>query len=486
MELFRRGVSGYRSVDNEDKASVLRHRSPVTPSPKSFELSVLPSPTHSIKKNLQEQQFIRIVGKPKPYSSTAHRTHRKKSIPSESTAAKPEDQKQKTTAHPEIQQTCKTTTATTIDSIDPIIDILDSGKDFIIARAKTDDPNDSSRSYYSYYAAHNINKVLFRTQPEEGLLHRMRAKNPLNNMTIIGDVHYYVVTKTNIPKNPLKINTSNLSSNAPKSPSISPQSTSSSARLASFEIFRKHKRPASADTSKSIKSKPAKQNNSGIVSTVENLLKLARIGGLQIKPDAQVQVTTKFKLNIIMKPDNVDSKGHSPNSIYSEGSPIHNIRLISYSNELKIHQISPSDWINAHAAAEISPQSETFLRKPAIEYYDAKYYASDDDFLMNSSVRAYFKENALDSVDAVLFTITAENLEVSSEEVEQHPALPGYVYSLQEERQERRHPFSVSRVIKVMVVCYIFMGIIMIKFLVPDNLVLLVVFVLIFFGCLMA
>eukprot|EP00842_Homolaphlyctis_polyrhiza_P006714 jgi/Hompol1/7043/HPOL_001913-RA len=51
------------------------------------------------------------------------------------------------------------------------------GLDFILARVTTVDPNDEQRFYYSYYAAHHINKVLFRTQPEEGLLHRMRAKN---------------------------------------------------------------------------------------------------------------------------------------------------------------------------------------------------------------------------------------------------------------------------------------------------------------------
>ena len=50
-------------------------------------------------------------------------------------------------------------------------------KDFIIARVTTMDPNDVTKLYYSYYAAHHINKVLFRTQPEQGLLHRMKAKN---------------------------------------------------------------------------------------------------------------------------------------------------------------------------------------------------------------------------------------------------------------------------------------------------------------------
>jgi len=66
-------------------------------------------------------------------------------------------------------------------------------KDFLIARVKTVDPNDENKFYYSYYAAHHINKVIFRTQPEQSLLHRMRAKNPLNNMTIVDDVFYYVV-----------------------------------------------------------------------------------------------------------------------------------------------------------------------------------------------------------------------------------------------------------------------------------------------------
>ena len=51
------------------------------------------------------------------------------------------------------------------------------GKDFIIARVATVDAADEQKTYFSYYAAHHINKVLFRTQPEKGLLHRMKAKN---------------------------------------------------------------------------------------------------------------------------------------------------------------------------------------------------------------------------------------------------------------------------------------------------------------------
>lgn len=66
-------------------------------------------------------------------------------------------------------------------------------KTFILARVTTVDPNNLTRLYFSYYAAHHINRVIFRTQPEEGLLHRMKSRNPLNNMLIVGDVQYFVI-----------------------------------------------------------------------------------------------------------------------------------------------------------------------------------------------------------------------------------------------------------------------------------------------------
>lgn len=73
-------------------------------------------------------------------------------------------------------------------------------KSFIIARVTTADTVDPMKLYCSYYAAHHINKVLFRTQPELGLLHRMKSKNPLNNMAIVGDVDYFVITPESVEK----------------------------------------------------------------------------------------------------------------------------------------------------------------------------------------------------------------------------------------------------------------------------------------------
>ncbi|KAG0212945.1 hypothetical protein BGX33_003267 [Mortierella sp. NVP41] len=87
----------------------------------------------------------------------------------------------------------------TLDSFENLMRLHASkSKDFIIARVTTQDPNDESKHYHSYYGAHQINKVLFRTQPDEGLLHRMKARNPLNNMLVVGDVHYYIISAADI------------------------------------------------------------------------------------------------------------------------------------------------------------------------------------------------------------------------------------------------------------------------------------------------
>jgi len=72
------------------------------------------------------------------------------------------------------------------------------GKSFLIARVSTADPHDPNRLYHSHYSAHQINKVLFRTQPELSLLHRMKSHNPLNNMPIVGDVDYYMIDKGSV------------------------------------------------------------------------------------------------------------------------------------------------------------------------------------------------------------------------------------------------------------------------------------------------
>ncbi len=73
-------------------------------------------------------------------------------------------------------------------------------KDFIIARVTTPDPTDQTVFYNFYYSASDLNRVLFRLSHDRRSLHRMKVKNPLNNMYIVGQVFYYKISVANIDK----------------------------------------------------------------------------------------------------------------------------------------------------------------------------------------------------------------------------------------------------------------------------------------------
>ncbi|KAI5169933.1 hypothetical protein PAEPH01_1111 [Pancytospora epiphaga] len=75
-----------------------------------------------------------------------------------------------------------------------ILTYRESEKDFLIARVTTPNPDDQTTFYNFYYAAAEINRVLFKFESSRRLLHRMRVKNPLNNTYIVGQVFYYKIT----------------------------------------------------------------------------------------------------------------------------------------------------------------------------------------------------------------------------------------------------------------------------------------------------
>lgn len=90
-----------------------------------------------------------------------------------------------------------------------------------------------------------------------------------------------------------------------------------------------------------------------------------------------------------------------------------NLRSAAFANERTI-SMTIEDWIrlksnpspeaivmSASTRITIDPPRKRHVRSPVIQNpssisISAKYYASDDDFLMHSSVRSYFKSNALD------------------------------------------------------------------------------------------
>eukprot|EP00842_Homolaphlyctis_polyrhiza_P006713 jgi/Hompol1/7042/HPOL_001912-RA len=117
-------------------------------------------------------------------------------------------------------------------------------------------------------------------------------------------------------------------------------------------------------------------------------------------------------------------------------------------------------------------------------YFEAVYYASDDDFLMKSSVRAYFKENALETDDAVLFTISMGT--DPSRLSEQHPALLNFAYSVSENEADRTafRRLNTSWLLRWLIIAYAIAAIVIVKFFVPVQYIYVVSFIFIFFFCL--
>lgn len=221
-------------------------------------------------------------------------------------------------------------------------------KAFILARVTTVDPSNLAHLYFSYYAAHHINRVIFRTQPEEGLLHRMKSRNPLNNMLIVGDVHYFIITPEDFDQawslrqlqteqqNVLRSSTAGAGAAATTTASGSTRAggVTGSGALPRVSSWNHHRRSVSESQQKPLPwAVPVSNNNNNSSST-----SLPEMSQLRSEVDLSV-------LN------EMEREGNIP--------PI----------------------------------------------YEAKYFASDDDFLMDAQVREYFKLNSVNPDDYQLFQL---------------------------------------------------------------------------------
>ncbi|KAI9090803.1 hypothetical protein DFS34DRAFT_584913 [Phlyctochytrium arcticum] len=490
----------------------------------------------------------------------------------------------------------------TLEAFDSLIQMhVDKDKDFILARVTTVDPKDETRFYYSYYAAHHINKVLFRTQPEEGLLHRMKAKNPLNNMTIVGDVHYFVVSAAQ-----LKAQQSAMSPGRASFDSV--RSATSMRSITSIRSVNSIRSMMSVFSTASVSSTGSNRREfdrfQGTKPGLGRLLGLGQHGvrkrtlHLMMKPEAVDHTVEEVALLTEAESSNgkgYKGKGHSSRNrlrpcsaeslkdairkpsrsrrnsmddIYADGismnmtteavaasaaeptvgsrssldgpsqggdanvrtgsttPKIHRrVRSISFANEVDVLDDASADNDQPKSATINRPGRPTNITLPLIHntrrpafppapnghrprrtplleqalspcspgsytpepfYFTAKYYATDDDFLMKSNVRAYFKENALETSDAVLFTIPSsrEDTEVL-DGAEDHPALLGFMYAVSEEDEEGFFSRgNGTSGLKWLLLTYIIIGFVLIKYIVPDAYAYIIAFLLIFLLCL--
>ncbi|TPX37739.1 hypothetical protein SmJEL517_g00609 [Synchytrium microbalum] len=513
-------MPSYTRIPNNDTAYHNVNSSP-SPTTTTFPLNVIPSlkraPSpirpHNAMDDIEldsaeegPKRFIRLLGLPKPSADQIIATSGDGS---------------KDVIAPEIVATAITFGGlpTTLLNGEPLVDVLDannedpftlesfeslikmhaaSGKDFVLARVTTADPYDLTKFYYSYYAAHHINKVLFRTQPEEGLLHRMKAKNPLNNMTIVGDVLYYSVKTSAMPSASPKKNGfyNHKNASATSFESIISNTSTTSILQRDSELFRKSKN--NRDKSEAV---------AGPAALTANIRKMfgmppqqsRRILHLIMRPEALENSVTRT--SAVSRPPtrrnsaddaaflDIPQFGHGSTrqSLDSsrpvsaredgDGSQEHlhrHVRSIVYSNDsdglgvvewvrvqslleegsptkqrtvgdgMRRRSVSPSRKFAVNGqprttTPEIESQPTTFAssQQQSPLYYDARFIGSDDDFLMKSGMRAYFREMALESSDSVLFTIPNSVTVVAANDGaerngEQHPILPGFAYEVRE------------------------------------------------------
>jgi len=172
---------------------------------------------------------------------------------------------------------------------------------------------------------------------------------------------------------------------------------------------------------------------------------------------------------------------------YYSGGTHRRVRSISFSND-RNNTMDIREWIRLHSTTAFrrhrgnnqefgwtkltSGRNNRPTKTPLLEsgiiqnemtgiQYEASFYATDDDFLMKSSVRAFFKENALDSNDAVLFTIPSSSRDssITLEGTDPHPTLQDFVFSIQEDSNSRR-----QRGLKWLLLIYIIWCFIIVRF----------------------
>ncbi|KAI9002567.1 hypothetical protein DFJ74DRAFT_746388 [Hyaloraphidium curvatum] len=225
------------------------------------------------------------------------------------------------------------------------------GKDLIVARVTT---VSSGKLFHDIYAAHAINRVLFRTQQSEGLLHRMKARNPLNNLEIVGDVWYYSVNAD--------------------------EARTTLAALKGNGSWHKRSRSVGPPGYRAV--------------------------GLGEDPPALVETTIRTFPPVVTVED------------CDRSSPIDAVEL------------RPEAWPDL-PPPYVRPGAES-VKPPAVGQsviFGAKFIGTDDDFLMKAETRAYFRANALDHSEAVLFELSGAAAPAEDNALP-HPALPGFRYTL--------------------------------------------------------
>jgi hypothetical protein len=299
-------------------------------------------------------------------------------------------------------------------------------KSFILARVATADPKQPDKSFYSYYDAYQLNKVLFQTQVIKGkkYIHRLHVLNPLSNLDIVGDVLYFHVKPI---KN--KMLESQKESHQTKDlvPSESARKTDAKSS-AQWTLAGPISSPLTEDFLDDYKKPSA---NRAVTYPVVRPLEMAQIKDnftidmAQVNaPDAISPENLKpFTLFIQERKVSILPKGALTryNSPVSENLPDPkrgNRRAFSWmnTNNFLKKQLNFEEWRALAKKYKETNEEVDFdkveniaeISKPSIDAtteteYEAILFATDNDFLESVKTRSFFRANAMSPDDNKLF-----------------------------------------------------------------------------------
>ncbi|KAJ1548831.1 hypothetical protein HK405_014410 [Cladochytrium tenue] len=325
------------------------------------------------------------------------------------------------------------------------------GKNFIIARVATLDSVDNKRHYH-YYSAHQINKVLFRTQPEE----------PLNNLTVVGDVHYFAIDATQVINHLNRLHFQFLTHQAQSNLATSGFDMPTTGEPLSERISRIFHalispaldviQPTRADVHfRASRDRPSTQMRTS--TTWEGFLTEVVSIMAPPPPPAAVDLTATARSGSLESVDGAVSPGaasdaqeHSPLLTKAREAGDRHGRSASTSTLSSVgpnRRRSADDVFSLASAAAAAAAAANAAAAPTAaldgsgatakvaggvvrpadgdddgaadqaqrqydsveDWYVAEYVGSDDDFLYKAAMRAYFRLHALEADDAVLFTL---------------------------------------------------------------------------------
>ena len=277
---------------------------------------------------------------------------------------------------------CETEESFTLETFESLLKAARAAnKDFVLARVSTLDPTGPKpQVYHSHYSAHQINKILFRTQPEEGLLHRMKSRNPLNNLLIVGDVNYFVIR----PKDYDDANGryENLIARSKKIEEGEGEGEGDGENGNLVNLSNPN---------------PIPSINGETTAPVTTTLTASLLHGLLQRKKAASE-TGSGSPNINVAPFENAADYTSPNQ---SSMDLESTQHRAISRNTSTSSLNRSDSLN-----QLPSDGE-----PAI-LYEAQPFATDDDFLMRSDVREYFKANSVNPDDYLLFTLYRSTTEI--------------------------------------------------------------------------